>query len=171
MSTTRLMEKLYQITIHEEVSLEDEEKMALISEFLSIFDFLWNHSESFMEIVDISNTQRDKMYGKYNTTYAQFFRTSFENDEKTAYPLSLMQRSSILEVLRVQKLKDHSHLQEYTFHDIRKRPVAEVHWQHAIYPEEITPGFTTIFGIGVLIRKIRKQNFLVRFFLYLFRKN
>lgn len=82
MNSTRLLENLYQVSIHGGLSAEDEQKLMWIQEFLSMFDFLWNHSELFMEIVEIPKTQNGKIYGYYNTVYAQFFKYSFEEQKK-----------------------------------------------------------------------------------------
>ena len=43
MNTSRLIENLYQVSIHGIMSAEDEKRLVWMQEFLSMFDFLWNH--------------------------------------------------------------------------------------------------------------------------------
>jgi len=89
MNTARLVENMYQICRHGILSEEDELRLIWVQEFLSMFDFLWNHSEFFMEIADIPHIQEKKISGYYNTVYAQFLKYSYRDDKKTKDIISL----------------------------------------------------------------------------------
>ena len=80
MNTARVIDNLYQVCIHGVLSPEDEIKLIWIQELLSMFDFLWNHSDFFMEITSLPRDKTGKIYGYYNTVYAQFFGRSFGED-------------------------------------------------------------------------------------------
>ena len=80
MNTARLMDNLYQICVHGILSRENEVKFIWIQEFLSMFDFLWNHSEFFMEVIEMPETKKGRIGGLYNTVYAQFFGQSFKEE-------------------------------------------------------------------------------------------
>ncbi len=58
MNTSRLIENLYQVSIHGIMSAEDEKRLVWMQEFLSMFDFLWNHSEFFMEMINMPTTKQ-----------------------------------------------------------------------------------------------------------------
>lgn len=82
MNTGRLLENVYHIALHEVLSPENELKLEWVRELLSMFDFLWNHSEIFMEIVDMPTVEKGRVRGFYNTVYAQFFQYSFQEEKR-----------------------------------------------------------------------------------------
>lgn len=163
MNTTRLIENLHQIAVYGDLSMEDEQKLAWIREFLSIFDFLWNHSELFMEIIDMSTTEKDRIQGYYNTVYAQFLRCSFQEEKNFQDTLSRVHGKSVSRFLETRKIEDVAQDGEHVFHQCNRQPVADVYWRHSVYPNGAS-GHTKILSVGVLVRKIPKANIFVRMF-------
>ncbi len=139
MSTARLIEKLYQVIIHEPLSEEGEQKLVWIQEFLAMFDFLWNHSDFFMEIIDIPTVKEGKIYGFYNTIYAQFFRSSFNEKIKFKDIITMAHGGNITNFFAVRHLSKAPSTGEFIFHKCNKVPVAKIHWQYCIYPHELSP--------------------------------
>lgn len=170
MNSTRLIENLYQVGVHGALSEEDEQKLAWIQEFLSMFDFLWNHSGLFMEIIDVPTIQEGKIYGFYNTVYAQFLRHSFDEQKKFKDILSIAHGSTFLKFMEARKFQNTLSAGEYTFHEFNKCPIARVYWRYSTYPHEVLPGYERMFSLGMLIRKLPRKNMIVRFFQGLFKK-
>lgn len=169
MNTTRLIENLYQVSIHGTLSRENEQYLAWIQEFLSMFDFLWNHSELFMEIIDIPTNGKGKINGFYNTVYAQFFKYSFEERKQFKDMLSVAHGNIISKFLKTRKLKDALPTGGYIFHQYNGSPVAKVYWQYSTYPHE-TSGYKRIFGMGVLVRNFSRKNIFARLLYSIFKK-
>lgn len=139
MSTTQLIEKLYQVIIHGPLSAEGEQKLVWIQEFLSMFDFLWNHSDFFMEIIDLPADKESRIYGFYNTIYAQFFGTSYKEKLKLKDIVSVAHGGNIMQFLGMRRFNTTPSTGEFTFHKYNKTPVARVYWQYCIYPHELSP--------------------------------
>lgn len=171
MSSARLIENLYQVSVHGSLSRENEQKLMWIQEFLSMFDFLWNHSGLFMEIIDIPTTKTGVVYGFYNTIYAQFLKHSFDEKKKFKEVLARVHGMSILQFLEIRQFKNTSSAGEYTFHQCNKRPVARIYWTYSLCPHEVFPEYNRMFSMGVLVRKIQKKNIFVRLFQYLTHRN
>lgn len=170
MNSARLIENLYQVGVHGSLSEENERRLMWIQEFLSMFDFLWNHSGFFMEIIDMPTSKEGKIYGFYNTVYAQFLKHSFDEQQKFKDILSIVYGYTILKFLETRKFKDTLSDGEYTFHSYNKRPVAMVYWRYSLYPHEVLTGYNRMFSMGMLVRKIPKRNILVRIFRSVFKR-
>lgn len=170
MNTTRLMQNLYQVCIQIGLSYEEEQHLLWIQEFLSMFDFLWNHSEFFMEIIDMPKTKTGKIYGYYNTVYSQFLKRSWGDVKKFKDILGIVHGATILKFLETRDFKDSLSMGEHTFHDYSKHSVARVHWQYAQYNNEVIPGYYRMFSIGTLTAKIQQKNIFICIFDSLFRK-
>lgn len=171
LNTARIVENLYQVCIHGILSVENEQKLIWIQDFLSMFSFLWNHSELFMESVDLPTTKTGKIYGSYNTVYAQFFRSSFQKQKKFKDTLTTVHNTTVSDFLSTRTAWNTHSQATYMFHQNNKTPVAMVSWKYSIYPYEIPLGYHKIFWVGTLARKIQKENLLVRIFRRIFKIN
>jgi hypothetical protein len=167
MNTARLIENMYQVCIHGHLSEENEQKLIWIQEFLSMLGFLWNHSEFFMETIDVPTTNQEKIHGLYNTLYAQFFRYTFRDQKKFKDVLPIAHGLPISTFLDKIKINPLSSIKKCLFYQKNKSPVAEVQWLYSTYPVEIQPGYQKIFGLGILVRKIHKNNIFVQIYQYL----
>lgn len=58
MNTSDLLKISIEVSIHGIMSAEDEKRLVWMQEFLSMFDFLWNHSEFFMEMINMPTTKQ-----------------------------------------------------------------------------------------------------------------
>jgi len=170
MNTTRLIENLHQIAVYGDFSMEDEQRLAWIREFLSIFDFLWNHSELFMEAIDVPTIGKNGIQGYYNTVYAQFLKCSFQEEKNFQDTLSKAYGESIARFLETRKIEDLASDGEHVFHQCNRQPVADVYWRHSVYPNGAS-GHTKILSVGVLVRKIPKVNILTRIFQNILKKD
>lgn len=170
MNTARLMDNLYQICVHGILSRENEAKLIWIQEFLSMFDFLWNHSEFFMEVIYMPETPKGKISGFYNTVYAQFFRQSFKEDRSFKNVLKTSYGMSISKIAEMRTSTRALTVQELPFHASNGRYRADVYWQSSIYPHVVSVGYTNIFSFGTLVRTIRRKNIFIRIFQSIFRK-
>lgn len=139
MNSTRLIENLYQVSVHGILSKENEQHLMWIQEFLSMFDFLWNHSGLFMEIIHIPTEKNNKLYGLYNTIYAQFLKYSFQEQKKFKDIFSIVHGSNILESIKASGTENTISAVQSVFHQYNKRPVAQIYWQHSVYPYEMLP--------------------------------
>lgn len=164
MNTARLIQNLYQVSIHGGISFEDEKKLMWIQEFLSMLDFLWNHSEFFMEIVDMPTDKAGKIQGYYNTVYAQFLKRSWSDVKKYKDILTIAHGATVAGFLETRDFKESPSMGEFTFHECNRHPIARVHWQYSIYRNEVLPGYHRMFSVGVLTAKIQKKNIFVRIF-------
>lgn len=171
MNTSRLVENLYQVSALGSLSSDDEQRLMWIQEFLSMSDFLWNHSEFFMEIINIPVRKDRKIHGCYNTVYAQFLKYSFEEQKPFKNILSLAHGSTISKFFETRTLQHISLAKESVFYQYNKRPIAQVYWQYSTYPHETPPGYNRMFSIGTLIRKIQRKNIFVRIFQSIFTKH
>ena len=151
--------------MHENLSQEDEEKYIWIREFLSMFDFLWNHSGLFMEAIYIPTTKKGDIIGHYNTVEAQFLKYSFQ-ENKFQNIFLRAHTKSISDFL----LKGSMPSGKYPFHEYRGSPTAQVSWHYCTYPHE-RAGNQTIFGVGTLTHNIPKKNFFLRLIRYIFQKH
>ena len=137
MSTTRLIQDVFQISIHSTISEENEQKLLFIQEFLSMFDFLWNHSDFSLEIIDVPTRKTDRIYGSYNTVYAQFLKHTFDETKKFKDIFMAVHGISLSEFLKTRIIKDIISTGKYIFHDRNASPVAEVYWQYSTYPHQV----------------------------------
>lgn len=137
MNTARLLEKLFQVCIHEKLSEENEQYLQWIQELLSMFDFLWNHSDFFLETIDVPSRKTDKIYGSYNTVYAQFLKRTFDETRKFKDILMTVHSMSLSEFLKMRISDGALSTGKYIFHNRNASPVAEVYWQYSIYPYQV----------------------------------
>ena len=137
MNTARLMDNLHQVCVHGILSPENEVKLIWIQEFLSMFDFLWNHSEFFMEIIEMPETPKGKINGLYNTVYAQFFGRSFQAEKAFKDVLKTVYGTNIGKVAETKMSGTDPLTQELPFHGKNGRTKADVYWQSCIYPQRI----------------------------------
>jgi hypothetical protein len=170
MNSTRLINNLYQISIHSSLSQENEQYLVWIQEFLAMFDFLWNHGEFFMETIDIPTGNEVKVRGRYNTLYAQFFKSSFEEKKNFQDIISVAHGSTFKKYIETRKFQNTPSIGTYIFYQKNKCPVAEICWQCSSYPEEVFPGYKRLFSIGVLVKKIQRKNIFIRLFQYFSKK-
>jgi len=169
MNTFRLIENLYHISIHDSLSLENRQKLIWIQEFLAMFDFLWNHGDLFMEIIDIPFSKDGKISGSYNTVYAQFLKRSFEKQKKIKDVFSVVHGEDIENILQKRSYKNIHAVEVNTFHQHNKYPIGEVCWQYALYPKEAIPGYKSMFSLGFLVHKIQRKNIFTRILQYIFK--
>lgn len=170
MNSTRLIGNLYQVGVHGFISKENMQELAWIQEFLSMFDFLWNHSEFFMETIDIPIKEEGGIRGRYNTVYAQFFKSSFDEQKQFQNIISLVHGDTLEKILKTRKFQNIPSIGIYKFHQYNKHPVADICWQCSGCPFEVFPGYKRTFSIGLLVKKIQKKNIFIRIFEYFFRK-
>lgn len=170
MNTARLIENLYQVAIHGTLSEENEQKLAWIQEFLSMFDFLWNHGEFFMEIIDIPDSKKGKILGYYNTLYAQFFRASFREVRSFKDIIELAHKRNVSDFLEERASIAPLSFQEEVFHTCKRCPVGHIYWQYSQYPHKRTPGYQRIWNMGLLTKKIKKRNRILDFFSFFSKK-
>ncbi len=171
MNTFKLIENLYHISMHDSLSPENRLKLIWIQEFLSMFDFLWNHGDLFMEIIDIPLSKEEKISGSYNTVYAQFLKRSFEKGKKIRDTFSVVHGTSIEDILEKRNNKDIHAISVNTFHQHNKYAIGEVCWQYALYSKEVIPGYKSMFSLGFLIHKIQRKNIFTRMIQYIFKSH
>jgi hypothetical protein len=171
MNTFKLIENLYHISIHDSLSPENRQKLIWIQEFLAMFDFLWNHGDLFMEVINIPISPEGKFSGSYNTVYAQFLKRSFEKQKKIKDIFSIVHGENIENILKKRNHKDTHAVTLSTFHEHNKSPIGDVCWQYALYPYEAISEYKTMFSLGFLVHKIHKHNVFVRIFRYFFKKH
>ncbi|NCP76775.1 hypothetical protein GW830_01360 [bacterium] len=138
MNSIRLLDNLFQISINEDFSEENEQYFIWIGEFLSMFDFLWNHSELFMEIINVPTIETGGISGSYNTVYAQFLKHSFEERKKFKEILTTAHEGDILDLLSKRETITFME-EERRFCEYNRCPVALIHWHHLVYPHEMVP--------------------------------
>lgn len=80
-----------------------------------MFDFLWNHSELFMEIIDIPTARKGRIQGWYNTVYAQFFQYSFQEEKKFKDILTRSHGDADTQFLETQNPEEIPSARELTF--------------------------------------------------------
>ncbi|MDD2916569.1 MAG: hypothetical protein PHH70_01855 [Candidatus Gracilibacteria bacterium] len=170
MNTTRLIDNVYQICIHEMLSEENEAYLAWIREFLSMFDFLWNHSEFFMETVHVPMNKKGKIHGMYNTVYSQFFGQSFQDKKSFRDIITTSYNMDLEQVIESKISADTPTIQELRFYNHKGKYRADVRWQSQKYPYERYPGYMDIFSFGTTVRSIHCKSIFSCIFEYFFRK-
>lgn len=140
--------------------------LAWLAEFLSMFDFLWNHGGFLMECVLLpkeATGDSDSTSGTYNSVYAQFLETSFHREENFKKRFSLAHGQVDTKTFLGEIIRNDAFLKEEVFYRKPNKPVAKVFWRFFSFSDDF---FTQkpIFGIGMPVKLFKEEPFLKRIF-------
>lgn len=155
--SAKIFKDMYAIIWQWSISPEDWENLRWITQFVSMFDFLWNHSGFLMEIVYLpiwKSSEKNTLRGKYNSLYAKFLGQSFIKWQNFEKILSSVYGKDNSKLFLHGKFEHIDSSKGVMFYTKNKYPVARVRWKHFICPYDLFPSQTAVFGIGILINKL-----------------